>query len=518
MRWPRLEVRAVTKNKITTFLFENKVVVLFVFLCIGGTIASGQSMNFVVSELFTRIARNSFLVLALIIPVLAGLGLNFGIVIGAMAAQIAIFFTTHWGFTGVSGFLLTALLSTPLAVFFGYLVGKLFNNMKGAEMIGGLVLGYFTDGLYQLFFLFILVSLLAVAFVLCRLVFLYGVRLHLIDCNSEHIPLLLFVPVFLYVDNPKLMISTGVGVKNTIDLKDTIKYSLDTVPMLTIIEFGFYIAVAVTVISAVVKLAKKQEINWKRTAVSLVGLVVVYALTFIPAVERFLSSDRLRLLNAVELACFGTLIWQAVKFALCKMRKTDWPRNRAIAACIAAALLYALTYVPGIAALCFFNTALMKTRLGQNMRTVGQSRVVANAAGINVDRTRIIAMIFSTVLASWGQLIFLQNVGTFSTYGAHTQVGQFAIASLVVGGASVQKATNKQAIIGVILFHTLFIVAPLAGKELFGNAMIGEYFRVIVSYGVIAMSLAMHAWKKVVKPRLEANAAAGASPAGEAAQ
>ena len=108
MRWPRLEVRAVTKNKITTFLFENKVVVLFVFLCIGGTIASGQSMNFVVSELFTRIARNSFLVLALIIPVLAGLGLNFGIVIGAMAAQIAIFFTTHWGFTGVSGFLLTA--------------------------------------------------------------------------------------------------------------------------------------------------------------------------------------------------------------------------------------------------------------------------------------------------------------------------------------------------------------------------------------------------------------------------
>mgnify|MGYP007025201466 CR=1 FL=1 len=49
-----------------------------------------------------------------------------------------------------------------------------------------------------------------------------------------------------------------------------------------------------TVISAVVKLAKKQEVNWKRTAVSLVGLVVVYALTFIPAVERFLSSDRLR--------------------------------------------------------------------------------------------------------------------------------------------------------------------------------------------------------------------------------
>ena len=77
-----------------------------------------------------------------------------------------------------------------------------------------------------------------------------------------------------------------------------------------------------------------------------------------------------------------------------------------------------------------------------------------------------------------------------------------SIASLLVGGASVQKATNKQAILGVILFHTLFIVAPLAGKELLGNAMIGEYFRVFVSFGVIALALAMHAWKKVAKPAL----------------
>lgn len=49
----------------------------------------------------------------------------------------------------------------------------------------------------------------------------------------------------------------------------------------------------------------------------------------------------------------------------------------------------------------------------------------------------------------------------------------------------IAKATNKQAILGVILFHTLFIVSPTAGKNLFNNAQIGEYFRVFVSYGVI---------------------------------
>lgn len=213
------------------------------------------------------------------------------------------------------------------------------------------------------------------------------------------------------------------------------------------------------------------------------------------------------------------ILWQVILFVKVRLiEKKAWNWKRPAAIVIAAVAIYAITYIPAvfevlvaielpvltylcIGGLCVFNQLLMRTRLGQNMRTVGQSRVVANAAGIDVDRTRIIAMILSTVLASWGQLIFLQNVGTFSTYGAHTQVGQFAIAALLVGGASVQKATNKQAILGVVLFHTLFITAPLAGRELFGNAMIGEYFRVFVSYGVIAMALAMHAWKKVSKSR-----------------
>ena len=46
-------------------------------------------------------------------------------------------------------------LTVPIAAFFGYLIGKLLNKMKGQEMIGGLILGYFANGLYQLLFLFI---------------------------------------------------------------------------------------------------------------------------------------------------------------------------------------------------------------------------------------------------------------------------------------------------------------------------------------------------------------------------
>ncbi len=477
-------------KKATDFLIHNMVVILFLILCVAATYFSKQPLTFVVSELFTRIARNSFIVLSLIIPVIAGMGLNFGIVIGAMAAQLAIFLTTYWGFTGISGFLFTAVLATPFAAFFGFLVGKLFNYMKGNEMIGGLVLGYFADGIYQLVFLFIFGGVIK-------------------------------------MNNSTLMIPTGVGVKNTIDLKDTVKYALDTVPMLTIVEVGFYLALLGLAGTVIFKLAKKQPVDWKSVIGKAAIAVAAYALTFVGPVERFLSADRLLLLSAVELGCLVVALWQVFGFIKWKFqgRKgadefalNSFNRNKAIANVVLAAVVYGLTYIPSlykvlivvklpvmtylcIGALCCFNNILMKTRLGQNMRTVGQSRTVANAAGIDVDKTRIIAMIFSTVLASWGQLIFLQNVGTISTYGAHTQVGQFAIAALLVGGASVQRATNKQALLGIVLFHTLFIVSPLAGKELFGDPVIGEYFRVFVSYGVIALALAMHAWKKPAKPK-----------------
>ena len=151
--------------------------------------------------------------------------------------------------------------------------------------------------------------------------------------------------------------------------------------------------------------------------------------------------------------------------------------------------------------LCIMNVLIMRTRLGQQFRAVGQNRTVANAAGIDVDKVRIIAIVISTVLAGWGQLIFVQNLGAFQTYGAADQVGLYAGAAILVGGASVARATNTQALIGTILFHLMFILAPAAGKNLFGNAAIGEYFRVFLCYGVIAVALVMHAWSGVAKKK-----------------
>ena len=400
------------RNKwdLREILQKNAVTVMFVVLCLIGLVCSGQTVSYVMYELFGRLSRNSFIVLALIIPIIAGMGINFAITIGAMAAQIAALWVIEWGISGLAGFLTAMVITMPIAAFFGFLIGKLMNKMKGQEMIGGLILGYFANGLYQLLFLFIFGNL---------------------------IPL----------KTPGLVIKGSTGVANTIDLSTErgFKYALDglwRVPLGT----AALILCGLIAIWSLVKLATKKED--KKKALTRTGICVAVAvIAQLPFVT----------------AAFSMVSVPMVTFLI-------------------------------VALLCVFNNAIMKTRIGQQFRAVGQNRTVANAAGINVDRVRVIAIIISTVLAGWGQLIFVQNMGSFQTYGAHEQVGLYAGAAILVGGASIKKATNGQALLGCILFHLLFIVAPSAGKNLFGDAAIGEYFRVFISYGVIALALVMYAW------------------------
>ena len=148
---------------------------------------------------------------------------------------------------------------------------------------------------------------------------------------------------------------------------------------------------------------------------------------------------------------------------------------------------------------CLFNTYFLKTKLGQDMRSVGQSQPIANAAGINVDRTRIIATIISTVFAAWGMIVYLQDMGTVSAYTAQRQIGLFSVAALLVGGATAAKASARNAIVGLLLFHSMFIVSPGIGRLLpiaSENAEnVAEYIRTFMMYTVIGVSLGLHVWK-----------------------
>ena len=394
---------------------------MFVVLCAVCLIFSGYSPSYVAYELFGRLSRNMFIVLSLIIPIVAGMGINFAITTGAMAAQIACLLVLEWGVPGIAGFLVAALLTVPLASLFGWLIGKLYNKMKGQEMIGGLVIGYFANGLYQLLFLFIFDNIIP-------------------------------------INNPNLTITGSTGIANTMDLsrEGGIASSLDKLWRLPFSQAVLAFAAVIAVI-LVIGYVKNHEKNSKRLGIQLGILAVAAAVCQTPPVKEVFSMVNVPM---ITFAC--------------------------------------------VAVLCIFNVVIMRTKLGQQFRAVGQSGTVANASGINVNHVRIIAIVFSTVLAGWGQLIFVQNMGAFQTYGAHGQVGLYAGAAILVGGASVVRATNTQALVGCVLFHLMFILAPPAGKILFGDAAIGEYFRVFLCYGVIAVALVMHAWSAGAKKKKRA--------------
>ena len=369
---PRLGQKTVGQ-KILTFLGNNSVPIMFILICAYCIPASGFSAGYLLNEIVTRLGRNAFLILSLLIPIMAGMGLNFGMTLGAMAGQIALIFVADWQIWGIPGLILAAILSIPFSVGLGVFIGKILNKAKGREMITSYMIAFFMTGIYQLVVLYMMGSIIP-------------------------------------IKHASIKLPRGYGIRNTVSLLQ-MRQSLDNLLSFT------------------------------------VGGVKIPVLTLI----------------LIALACLF-IVW------------------------------------------------FRKTKLGQDMRAVGQDMEVARDAGINVERTRVIAMVMSTVFAGFGMIIYLQNVGNFPTYTAHSQIGMFCIAALLVGGASVDKASIGNVFLGVILFHTMFIMAPKTGAAITGDSMIGEYFRVFVSYAVITVALVLYEAKK-----RKAKSAAGAQLAAEQA-
>lgn len=336
---------------------NNSVPLMFILICAVCIPLSGFSVSYLMGEVVTRMGRNIFLILSLLIPIMAGMGLNFGMTLGAMAAEIALIFTADWQIWGIPGVVLAMIVSIPISVALGVFCGTILNRAKGREMITGYIISFFMNGVYQLVVLYMMGPVIPIA-------------------------------------HTSIKLPRGYGIRNTVSLLN-MRQCLDNALALNI------------------------------------GGVKIPLLTFIL-----------------------------------------------------------------IGLLCLFIIWFRKTKLGQDMRAVGQDMEVARDAGINVEKTRIISIVISTVLAGFGMIIYLQNMGNIATYSSHSQIGMFSIAALLVGGASVDKANIGNVFLGVILFHTMFIVAPSAGAKITGDSMIGEYFRVFVSYAVITVALIMYETKK----------------------
>ena len=268
-------------DAVKRFLFDNKVILMFVVLSIVCILISGANISYIAGEVFSRFGRNTCLVLALIIPCMAGLGMNFGIVVGAIAAQISIFWVVHWGFTGITGMLLCVLMSTPMAILFGWLTGKLFNKTKGAEMIAGLVLGFFAAGLYRLFTLYIIGGVIP-------------------------------------FDDPNLL-DRGFGLRNAFDLTGNLKYAIDDISFLTtasVLSVVFLLASLVLFLHDKKMGVDSKQVFVKKVVIAVAVLVVSVVAKFVPFLNEIFGKNRMILANVVLYGSIGVLVYAAVMFFL----------------------------------------------------------------------------------------------------------------------------------------------------------------------------------------------------------
>lgn len=329
---------------------EYMVPAIFIILSYFAWQFSGLTGSFVFNQVVTRFIRDGILVLSLIIPVVAGMGLNFAITVGAMAIQTALLIVIAYQVEGIKGILLAIIIGVFLSLVLGYVIGRILNRVKGKEMITTIIIGFLFNSIYQL-------------------IFLVGFG------------------TFIPVANKEIILTRGIGVRNTVDL-------------------GMY-----------------------RNTIDKLGLFKI---------------------GELEIPLFMIII----------------------------VLLFA--------AIIFY---ILHTRFGQEVKAVGSDMQTSEILGINTDMIRIKVMILSTILAAFGQLAYLQNIGMFDVYTAHMNADIISCAALLAGGASIKKARIRHALMGIFLFHTLFIVSPQAGQNLFNNAALGEYFRSFVAYGTIALAL-----------------------------
>ena len=140
------------------------------------------------------------------------------------------------------------------------------------------------------------------------------------------------------------------------------------------------------------------------------------------------------------------------------------------------------------ALLAFAIWAFLHTKTGTAMTAVGSNPAFARAAGINVDKIRMLSVIMSTWLAAIGILVYEQGFGFIQLYMAPFYMALPAVSAILIGGASVNKATIMNVIVGTILFQGIVTMTPTVMNNMIHMDM-SEVIRIIASMGMILFAL-----------------------------
>jgi simple sugar transport system permease protein len=132
--------------------------------------------------------------------------------------------------------------------------------------------------------------------------------------------------------------------------------------------------------------------------------------------------------------------------------------------------------------------AFLHTKKGTAMTAVGSNPVFARASGINIDKTRTLSVIMSTWLGAIGILVFQQSFGFIQLYMGPFYLALPAVSAILIGGASVNKATVLNVVVGTLLFQGILTMTPSVMNSMIHTDM-SEVIRIIVSNGMILYAL-----------------------------
>lgn len=132
--------------------------------------------------------------------------------------------------------------------------------------------------------------------------------------------------------------------------------------------------------------------------------------------------------------------------------------------------------------------AFLHTKTGTAMTAVGSNPTFAKAAGINVDKIRLLSVVMSTWLAAIGILVYEQGFGFIQLYMAPFYMALPAVSAILIGGASVNKASIANVIIGTFLFQGIVTMTPTVMNNAIHMDM-SEVIRIIASNGMILYAL-----------------------------
>lgn len=138
--------------------------------------------------------------------------------------------------------------------------------------------------------------------------------------------------------------------------------------------------------------------------------------------------------------------------------------------------------------LCLLVWLFFRTQMGITIAAARSNPRFALAAGISDERTRIQAAILTTVLGAIGIVVYSQSFGFVQLYTAPLLMAFPAIACLLIGGATVTRATIGHVVIGTLLFQSILTTAlPVTSQVIEGD--ISETARLIIQNGMILYAL-----------------------------